>query len=187
MTNHEHCLLGCLLNDGGLPVVHKNTFLCLLGGVVVAVVLEIGAPVCHRAIGTVIRIVGTDVPDFIAVRVIQIHLAGTSNGDAAIRHGTEAADGILNTVGRIIVVIVPGNTDVTAGQLVDAIPFGTDGKFLVQGVIADIGETGGGKQVADLVITVVQNNPFHTVLGISLGLEHLNCERDKLAAVVGGC
>lgn len=186
MTDNQHHLLWCLLDHGGRPVLHEGALLGLVNGLIVAMILHREAPVGHCAVRAVVRIVGADAPDLLAVGVVQIELGAAGHGSFATRHTAEGGHRVLDAVGRVVVVVIPADTDVALGQLIEAIALGADLHLLGDGDIADILETRGGEQIADLVVAVVEDDPLHEGCGVGLGFEHRDGRRDELAAIVGG-
>lgn len=133
-----------------------------------------------------IRIVGTNCPNLLAIRVVQIELGAAGNGGPATGHTTEGGHGVLDAVGRVVIVVVPADADVAFCELVEAIALGTDLHLLWDRDVTNILEAGCCEKVADLVIAVVEDDPFYQGGGVCLGLEHLDCRGNELAAIVRG-
>jgi hypothetical protein len=134
----------------------------------------------------VILIVGANGPDLVTIREIEIELGSANQGDLVSRRGPETGHGFANTFGRIIVIIIETYTDIPLRQLIEAIPFGTDLELLAFGdlVVSDVLQTGSLEEIADLVRTIIEDDPLHAILGIGLILETANGGRDEFTPVV---
>lgn len=184
VTNNKHYLHWVHLYYGRCPIFHKRPLLCFVHRLIVLVVLHLESPIRHRAVRTVVRVVGADRPDLLAICVVQIEFGAAGDGGPTTGHATECGNGVFDTIGRVVVVIIPADTDVALRQLVETIPFCADLHLLGDGDIANILETRCGKQIAYLVIAVVEHDPLHEIGGIALGFEHLDCQRDELSTIV---
>ena len=184
VAENHHTLIRANLCNGCLPVIHEKTLFGLFRSGVILVVLEIGAPVRHCTVRTVIGVIGAGRPDLITIGKIQIDLTGSRNWRTAITK--ELRDGVAHAIRRIIIIIIPGHTDVPSGQLVDHVALGANRELLCQAVVLDIREPRGLENILDWVAAIIENNPFHAILGVCLCLETGDGDLQKHAAIVRG-
>jgi len=184
MREHQDRLHRVELHERDRVVLQEGPLLGHGGALLVLGDLEELGTEREGACGGVVRVVGAAFIHLLDMLEVDIDLAGTAGEGLGV--GLELFHCVLDTLGRIIIVVVHVDDDGTADELVHVITLGPEGHLFGDFEVADLGDVGFLDHVADFVGAVIDDDPFDPVFRVGLVAETLKHVLDKGAAVEGG-